>query len=265
MKKSGRERESYCSVGTARLIVHKLLKQRTKLERVSLSFFVCALLLDTCEIRRLNPGRFPFRQNFRLEIPETFRVKWKGFPAIEPLFCNFIARVNQNSNKMDVAALPVLCENFDEEIESLSKGENNFDFKAIAVVFCCFAKWNLKRVQISIWVYRCRYHFERYDKKWKDKLRLPVNNAHQQTLEMAWQPGGKNSRRQPQAETKLRKWNGNFCSNRLERKKRNTSEGRPLVLENFQANRARHLHLNPSNTKFCLNGKSLGSKSAFLY
>ena len=99
MKKSGRERESYCSVGTARLIVHKLLKQRTKLERVSLSFFVCALLLDTCEIRRLNPGRFPFRPNFRLEIPETFRVKWKGFPAIGPLFCNFIARVNQISTK----------------------------------------------------------------------------------------------------------------------------------------------------------------------
>ena len=27
------------------------------------------------------PRRFPFRENFRLEIPEIFRVKWKGFLA----------------------------------------------------------------------------------------------------------------------------------------------------------------------------------------
>ena len=35
---------------------------------------------------RYNQGRyqgpFPFRQNFRLEIPEIFRVKWKVFAAI---------------------------------------------------------------------------------------------------------------------------------------------------------------------------------------
>ena len=28
-------------------------------------------------------GCFPVKQNFRLEIPETFPIKWKGFPAIE--------------------------------------------------------------------------------------------------------------------------------------------------------------------------------------
>ena len=29
-------------------------------------------------------GPFLFRQNFWLEIPETFRVNWKGFPGTEP-------------------------------------------------------------------------------------------------------------------------------------------------------------------------------------
>ena len=41
--------------------------------------------------------------------------------------------------------------------------------------------------------------------------------------------GGKNSRRQPPAETDLRKWIRNFGSYRVERKKRNTSEGRPYL------------------------------------
>ena len=31
--------------------------------------------------RDQHQGRLPFRQNFRLEIPETFRVKWKGFSS----------------------------------------------------------------------------------------------------------------------------------------------------------------------------------------
>lgn len=58
-----------------------------------------------------------------------------------------------------------------------------------------------------------------------------------------------NSSRQTPAETELRKWNGNFCSNRLERKKGNSSEGHPLVPENFQSNCAYHLHLNRSKWK----------------
>ena len=60
---------------------------------------------------------------------------------------------------------------------------------------------------------------------------------------------GKNSRRQPPAETELRKWNGNLCSNGLERKKWNTWEGRPFVPYNFRSNRPFHLHLNRLNRK----------------
>ena len=41
--------------------------------------------------------------------------------------------------------------------------------------------------------------------------------------------GGENSRCLPPAKLELRKWNGNFCSNWLERKKWNTLEGRPFV------------------------------------
>jgi len=44
---------------------------------------------------------------------------------------------------------------------------------------------------------------------------------------------GKNSRHQPPAELELRKWIRNFCSNRLERKKWNTSEGRPFIPKKF--------------------------------
>ena len=61
--------------------------------------------------------------------------------------------------------------------------------------------------------------------------------------------GGKNFRRQPPAETDLRKWNENLCSNGLERKKWNTWEGRPFVPYNFRSNRAFHLHLNRLNRK----------------
>ena len=59
--------------------------------------------------------------------------------------------------------------------------------------------------------------------------------------------GWKNFRRQPPAETELRKWNGNLCSNGLKRKKWNTWEGRPFVPYNFRSNRALHLHLNRLN------------------
>ena len=52
----------------------------------------------------------------------------------------------------------------------------------------------------------------------KIEVQLPVNNSHRQTLEMAV----------PAAKTELRKWNWRFCSNRLQRKKWNTSEGRPF-------------------------------------
>ena len=31
-------------------------------------------------------GHFPFRQNFWLEIPGTFPIKWKGFPDIQLYF-----------------------------------------------------------------------------------------------------------------------------------------------------------------------------------
>ena len=40
----------------------------------------------------------------------------------------------------------------------------------------------------------------------KKKLRLPVNNAHRQTMEMVGKIPGPGS--QPPAETELRKWNG---------------------------------------------------------
>ena len=39
------------------------------------------------------------------------------------------------SNKMYVIALPILCDNFNKEIETSSKSEINFDFVAIAAVF----------------------------------------------------------------------------------------------------------------------------------
>ena len=62
--------------------------------------------------------------------------------------------------------------------------------------------------------------------------------------------GGKKSRCQPSAERELRKWNRNFCSNRLERKKWNSSEGRPFVPKNFRSNHAFHLHSDRSSQKF---------------
>ena len=55
--------------------------------------------------------------------------------------------------------------------------------------------------------------------------------------------GGKNSKRQSPADTELRKWRWN------------TSEGRSVVPENFQSNRAFNLHLNRSIRSFCLNTK----------
>ena len=53
----------------------------------------------------------------------------------------------------------------------------------------------------------------------------------------------------------LCKWSGNFCSNRLERKKWGTSEGLPFVPENFHLKRAFHLHFNWLDWRFWLNGK----------
>lgn len=70
--------------------------------------------------------------------------------------------------------------------------------------------------------------------------------------------GRKNYRPHPLVEIELRKRNRNVCSNRLGRKKKNTSEGRPPVTENVRSNRALHLHWNRLNWKFCLNGKRPG-------
>ena len=50
------------------------------------------------------------------------------------LICNLIAHLNQKSNKMYVIALPILCDNFNKEIETSSKSEINFDFVAIGAV-----------------------------------------------------------------------------------------------------------------------------------
>ena len=57
--------------------------------------------------------------------------------------------------------------------------------------------------------------------------------AREQPLPANIGNGGKNSRRQPPAEPLLRKYIRNFCSNRLERKKWNTSEGRPFIPKKF--------------------------------
>ena len=49
-----------------------------------LSFWTKRLLDAFCgNSQTWHQGHFPFRQNFWLEIPETFLIKWKGFPAIE--------------------------------------------------------------------------------------------------------------------------------------------------------------------------------------
>ena len=53
----------------------------------------------------------------------------------------------------------------------------------------------------------------------------------------------------------LCKWNGNFRSSWLERKKWSTSEGCLFVPENFHLVRAFHLHFNRLNRKTCLIGK----------
>ena len=53
----------------------------------------------------------------------------------------------------------------------------------------------------------------------------------------------------------LCKWNGNFRSNRLEREKWSTSEGRPFIPENFHLNCAFHLPFNWLDQKVWLNEK----------
>lgn len=60
---------------------------------------------------------------------------------------------------------------------------------------CCLVRRNINRIQnyfeSTDW---CRCHSERYDKKWKEKLRLPVNNIHRQTLELAGRIPGSSRR-----------------------------------------------------------------------
>ena len=53
----------------------------------------------------------------------------------------------------------------------------------------------------------------------------------------------------------LCKCNGNFRSNPLEGENWSTSEGRPLIPENYQWIRASNLHFNRLKRKFWLNGK----------
>ena len=85
-------------------------------------------------------------------------------------------RVNQKSNEMDVVALPGTLLQFRRRKWNVAQKLNNFDFLAIAAV-CCFFCWKRYKQSSKLpWVYRCRCHFERYDKKWKEKLWLSVNN-----------------------------------------------------------------------------------------
>ena len=170
-------------------------------------------------------------------------------------------RVNQKSNEMDVVALPGTLLQFRRRKWNVALKLNNFDFLAIAAV-CCFFCWKrYKQSSKLLWVYRCRCHFERYDKKWKEKLRLSVNNPYQQTLEMAGKIPG--ASRRP----------NHYYANRSEISVPtgwNGKSGIPrkvarLFRKNFQSNCAFNLQLNRSNRKFCVNGKRPRStKSHFL-
>ena len=80
---------------------------------------------------------------------------------------------------------------------------------------CCFVRRNINRIQNYFEsTDGCRCHFERYDKKWKEKLRLPVNNIHRQTLELAGRIPG-SSRRPKQNRANRRGISVLTCRNRF--------------------------------------------------
>ena len=86
---------------------------------------------------------------------------------------------------MDVVTLLVLCDNFNKEIETLTKSENNFDVVAIAAVCCCFVRRNLNRVQnYSFLSLQMQISFSTMQQEMKRKTATAANNVHWQTLTM---------------------------------------------------------------------------------
>ena len=171
-------------------------------------------------------------------------------------------RVNQKSNEMDVVALPGTLLQFRRRKWNVAQKLNNFDFLAIAAV-CCFFCWKRYKQSSKLpWVYRCRCHFERYDKKWKEKLRLPVNNPHRQTLEMAGKIPCTSRRPKQNCANGLEisvptGWNG---KSRIPRKVAH------LFQKNFRSNCAFNLQLNRSNGKRPSSAKShFISKNIYLF
>ena len=92
-------------------------------------------------------------------------------------------------------------------------------------------------------------HFER-----KNKMRLRVNNAHRQTLEMTAKITG------PIRLSKQNCAKGTGMSVPFGRdgKRGILQNSRPFVPENFRSNRAFNLHSYRLNRQFCLNGKRPG-------
>ena len=118
-----------------------------------------------------------------------------------------LARVNQKSNKMDVAALPGTLLQFRRRKWNFVQKLNNFNFVAIAAVCCCFFRRDINRVQ---------NYLESADAD--ANLNYTIRSG-KKTATAREQPspanignGGKNSRRQPPAETQLHKWIRNSCS-----------------------------------------------------
>ena len=168
-------------------------------------------------------GRLLLRQNFRLAIRESFRGQMERLSSHCSLTVLF-AWTNNPTNG---------CCSTTGTFRQFRR--SNLNFVVVIAVCCCFVWRNLDRVQ---------NYFESTDAVaiLNDKIRNEKKNC-----DCLWTNignGGGNSSCLPPAKLELRKWNGDFCSNRLEGKKWNTSEGRPFVPENFR-----------SNQKFCLNGK----------
>ena len=117
------------------------------------------------------------------------------------------ARVNQKSNKMDVVALPGTLLQFQRRKWNFFQKLNNFDFVAIAEVCCCFVRRDINRVQNyleSTDADAILNNTIRNGKKNCDRPWTTLTGKHWKWRE--------NSRRQPPAETQLRKWIRNFCS-----------------------------------------------------
>lgn len=120
-----------------------------------------------------------------------------------------------------------------------------------AVVAVSFQEiWTL--TELTTILNRC--YFERYDRKWKEKLRQPVIKAHRQTLEKAEKSPGASRR----PKENCANWTGISRSQPAGTEKVEYLGGSSVCSENFRSNHAFHLHSDRSSQKFCLHGKHPG-------